>query len=296
LSSDTATLVCPGCRADRAAAARHPGFGDARIWRCDACGTEFASPQPSDDRLREIYSEDYYEPWHLESVDALRAMKAMSFRPIVAVLGDGGAGRVLDVGCATGEFLRAVDGRRFERFGIDLNSAAIETAAAELPDVRFHAGTLDDEPFDGIGFDAITMIDFIEHVRDPERELRMAGERLAPSGRLVISTPRADSLVSKATGRHWPQYREEHLTYFTLAGLSACMQRAGLVITKSFATRKAVTPRYLHGQAMAYPVPVVTPVLEKVWRLVPADRIGPRRLWFGEVTVVAERQAAPSPR
>jgi hypothetical protein len=110
---------------------------------------------------------------------------------------------------------------------------------------------------------------------------------------MVISTPRSDSLVSKATGRHWPQYREEHLTYFSLAGLSACLQRAGLVITRSFATRKAVTPRYLYGQATAYPVPVVTPVLNRVWRLVPADRIGPRRLWFGEVTVVAERQASP---
>jgi 2-polyprenyl-3-methyl-5-hydroxy-6-metoxy-1,4-benzoquinol methylase len=263
------------------------------IWRCEACLTEFASPQPSNDRLSEIYSDAYYEPWHLESPDVLRTMKAMSFQPVIGVLDAVGARRVLDVGCATGEFLRALDRDRIETFGVDLNGAAIDKASAELPTTRFHAGTLADEPFGATVFDAITMIDFIEHVRDPETELRLAGSRLAPGGRLVISTPRTDSFTSKLTGRHWPQYREEHLTYFSLAGLAACLQRSGLVLVDSFATRKAVTPRYLYAQAVAYPVPVVTPLLERIWRFVPADRIGPRRLRFGEVTVVAERQSAP---
>ena len=105
-------------------------------------------------------------------------------------------------------------------------------AAAALPDAAFHAGTLADDPFGDERFDAITMIDFIEHVRDPEAELRLAGDRLAPGGRLLISTPRADSTVARATGRYWPQYREEHLTYFSLAGLAAVLQRAGLVVVR----------------------------------------------------------------
>jgi hypothetical protein len=28
-----------------------------------------------------------------------------------------------------------------------------------------------------------------------------------------------------------------------------------------------------------------------MWRALPLDKLGPRRLWFGEMTIVAERQA-----
>ena len=248
-------------------------------------------PQPPDERLAEIYSADYYEPWHLESPEALRAMKAKTFAPVIREIEATAGRRVLDLGCATGEFLRTLDPDRHDLFGVDLNVDAIAQAAEGIPRGHFHSGTLADAPFPNERFDAITMIDFIEHVRDPESELRMAGERLADNGRIIISTPRSDSVVARMTRKVWPQYREEHLTYFSLSGLSACMQRAGLVITSSFPTRKAVTPAYIYGQALAYPLPVVTPIIKAAWRVLPVDRIGPRRLWFGEMTVVAERQS-----
>lgn len=296
MSSETIRAVqsCPGCRAADFEPAPHPGFDGAAIHRCRACGTEFCSPQPSDERLSEIYSPEYYEPWHLESPEALRSMKSMSFDPLIREIELGAGRKVLDVGCAMGEFLRALDRPGFDLFGVDLNTAAIDRATAAIPGASFHAGTLADDPFGDTQFDTITMIDFIEHVRDPETELRLAGARLAPGGRLLISTPRADSSVARTTRRFWPQYREEHLTYFSLSGLAAALQRSGLVVVRSFPTRKAVTPTYIYGQAMAYPLPVVTPVAKAMWRALPLDRIGPRRLWFGEMTIVAEQQAPPT--
>lgn len=293
MSLDSAPRACPGCRAAVSETARHPGFGTARIRRCCACGTEYASPQPSDERLSDIYSAEYYDAWNLESPEVLRKMKAMSFQPLVREIEHCRARQILDVGCAHGEFLRSIDGLGAELFGVDRNEAAIAAAQTAVPHAEFHAGTLEDEPFGDKRFDAITMIDFIEHVRDPEGELRHAASRLAPAGRVLISTPRRDSTVARMTGRNWPQYREEHLVYFSLAGLSAALQRAGLVITRTFPTRKAVTPAYVYGQATIHPLPVVTPVAKAMWRTLPLDKFGPRRLWFGEMTVVAERQAEP---
>ena len=285
-------ISCPGCRALASAAGHHPGFGASRIVRCDACGTEFSLPQPTDERLAEIYSAEYYEPWHHEDPESLQTMKTMTFAPVVREIERFGGRRILDLGCATGEFLKGLDSAGLDLFGVDLNAEAIARAIEAVPHGTFHCGTLADHPFSTERFDAITMLDFVEHVRDPETELRLACQRLADHGRLIISTPRMDSNVARATRRYWPQYREEHLTYFTRSGLSACLQRAGLVITSSFATRKAVTPAYVYGQALAYPLPLVTPIIRAAWRHLPVDSLGPRRLWFGEMTVVAERQSA----
>ena len=130
---------CPGCRAVGSDPARHPGFGAAGIHRCRACGTEFASPQPSDERLSEIYSAEYYDAWHIESPEALRSMKALSFAPLVEEIERGGGTKVLDVGCARGEFLRTIDRPGYELFGVDRNAAAIDAAAIAVPSAAFHA-------------------------------------------------------------------------------------------------------------------------------------------------------------
>jgi len=91
----------------------------------------------------------------------------------------------------------------------------------------------------------------------------------------------------------WPQYREEHLTYFTRAGMATALRAAGLSISEVVTTRKAVTPAYIYGQATALPIPVVTPIITAAYNHLPVQGLGPYRMWFGEMTVVAERASAP---
>jgi 2-polyprenyl-3-methyl-5-hydroxy-6-metoxy-1,4-benzoquinol methylase len=264
-------------------------FGDAALWRCLTCGTEFLFPQPTDQRLGEIYSDDYYAPWHLETPQQLTRMKQMSFRSILAEVGETDATTVLDLGCANGDLLSLVDRPNVQLFGVDLNSRAIDRARERLPDASFHAGTLADEPFPGTQFDVVTMVDFIEHVRDPEDELRRVAGRLSPTGRVIVSTPRVGSVVQRLTGRSWPQYREEHLTYLSLPGIETLFGRVGLEALSVRSTRKAITPAYVYRQALAYPLSVVTPIARFVYERLPARGLGPFRVWFGEMTVVARR-------
>ena len=96
-----------------------------------------------------------------------------------------------------------------------------------------------------MSLDAIMMFDFIQHVRDPEHEVRAAVEHLADGGRMLISTPRVDAATRRITRRAWPQHRQEHLMYFTAVGIHALMQRAGMVATRLTSAKKILTPTYL---------------------------------------------------
>ena len=285
---------CPACGSEVIEVVRSSVWGAVALLSCDRCGTEFVDPQPSDERLAEIYSPDYYEPWNYERPEVVKVMKQLTFEPALIAAGLAPGARLLDVGCATGDLAALASTKGFEAFGIDLNEAAIARAREAVPNGRFHVGLLDDEPFDGVRFDAITMFDFIEHVRDPEHEVRAAVRRLADGGRLVISTPRVDSLTRRLTGRAWPQYREEHLTYFSAIGIRALLQRAGMVVTRLTSTKKMLTPAYLYGQAVAYPIPVATPLIKATWRYLPLPKHRPIGLRFGEMTVLAQRRREPS--
>ncbi len=113
------------------------------------------------------------------------------------------------------------------------------------------------------------MIDFLEHVRDPASELDRACGRLVATGRVVVSTPCVDSFARRALGRHWPQYRGKHLTFFSREGLRALLRRSGLEPIAEHPTRKAITPAYAYGQSRAYPIPVASTVTNVSYRALP---------------------------
>ncbi len=233
---------CPACRGYSTSTVRSGLWPGVDLHRCSGCGTEFVDPQPSDERLAEIYGPAYYEPWHHESAENVRVSKELTFAPILAAAELMQGQRLLDVGCATGQFLGLAARAGLNVYGVDLNADAIDAARLAVPEASFHTGTMADEPFPGEQFDAVMMVDFIEHVRSPEQELTMIAQRLAPQGKIVISTPRVDSGVRRLTGKYWPQYREEHLTYFSASGMHALMQRIGFHHQQSRTNEEDVDP------------------------------------------------------
>jgi 2-polyprenyl-3-methyl-5-hydroxy-6-metoxy-1,4-benzoquinol methylase len=284
---DDSARQCPACSSASTTRLRIGVFGPCALHRCDACGSEFVHPQPTDERLRRIYGADYYKPWTVESGETVDAIKRATFAPMLEACRITAGSTVLDVGCATGSFLAEAARRGARVYGIDLNPEAINEARERVPQATLHVGVAADQPFPGVDFDAIVMIDFLEHVRDPAAELRTIAAWMKPDSRLVISTPRVDSPLHRALGRHWPQYREEHLTYLSRSGLTTLLGRCGLRVERVTATRKVLTLAYAYGQAVAYPVPVMTQLTSAAYNLVPALRHRPLRVSLGEMTVVA---------
>lgn len=97
---------------------------------------------------------------------------------------------VLDVGCGTGQNVTLRLARRFPQIqflGVDEDQPSIVAARAQAsPNARFEvsgSGT------DAGQFDLVVCSEVLEHVEDPPAFLLWLRERVAPGGRLILTTP-----------------------------------------------------------------------------------------------------------
>ncbi len=132
--------------------------------------------------------------------------------------------RILDVGAGTGHLGRSLRAR--------LPQASItciergEELAARLRDDGFEVlSDLADLPT-GSAFDAVLLIEVIEHVPDPVAFLRRLAAHLAPGAHLFLTTPCGELRTgSRKTNAY---ETPEHVHFFTQRSLTQAIRRAGL--------------------------------------------------------------------
>lgn len=103
-----------------------------------------------------------------------------------------GPGKILDVGCGSGSFLKECQQAGWEVFGIDPSKAAIQTAK-EKYDLNLIEGFFESHQFENT-FDCIVFIG-IEHMQNPMECLQKAVSLLNRDGIIFFEAPNADSLL-----------------------------------------------------------------------------------------------------
>ena len=124
--------------------------------------------------------------------------------------------RILDAGCATGDFL-AFARTTFDMWGLDVSEFAVEQARRKNPgiDHQIHAGFVEQQAYSPASFDAIVLWDVLEHLWDPVSTCRSLLDALRPGGYFVISTPNIGAGVARLMGRRWAFMTvPEHLGFF----------------------------------------------------------------------------------
>jgi 2-polyprenyl-3-methyl-5-hydroxy-6-metoxy-1,4-benzoquinol methylase len=150
----------------------------------------------------------------------------------------GRAGRVLDVGCASGYLARRLRSCGATVVGVDLDEAAAEEARPFCQEVLVGDVESMELPFEPASFDAVVCGDLIEHLRDPQRFLERVRPLLRADGRLVLTTPNVANWAMRL-GLLFGRFRygdrgildRTHAHLFTRKTLAECLEDAGYRIT-----------------------------------------------------------------
>lgn len=136
-------------------------------------------------------------------------------------------GRLLDLGCGSGELLKLAEEHGYVVTGVDFSGSSLQAARSlyGLQDLRESfiedfLRTTDEQ------FDVIWLFSVLEHVDNPHELVSLISRRLAPGGYFVCTVP--------SNGR-WPRWFDDtvdtpphHLTLWSEPALRRCLTDAGL--------------------------------------------------------------------
>lgn len=288
------TSTCPACGPNGGANLLAGTVKTHPLMRCPTCGLQRLDPQPDDRTLTEIYQREYYDAWGIrEDAESTRALKRATFASLLIGLPTqpGVTPKLLDCGAATGYLMEEAKALGMEPYGIELSEFGAARIAEKFGQSRVFRGPFDDAEFVGVDrdfFDVITMIDFIEHVRDPVATLAKAYTLLRPGGSLVVLTPNAGSLSRRLMGRRWLHYKIEHLFYFTKTSLQKSLSQVGFNGIRIGQAWKTMNLHYVAHQLSQYPHPLLSPIVTLLHRLGPPRlRKAMFRVSFGELLATA---------
>ncbi len=244
------SLICPLCGSS--ATALYAQKNNHDVYSCASCGFLFVSPLPES---VEVYDASYFsgaeKGFGYVDYDADKVPMIPTFNSYLELIKRAGIekGTLLDIGAATGFFMSLAQEKGFEVSGIEVSDYAAEKGRKKGLNIQtgelalFPQGT----------FDVVTMLDVIEHTRNPKATLLEARRLLKIGGLLVINTPDAGSLVARTFGKRWHLIvPPEHLHYFSKKNMTEQLRQMGFEICVETTIGKQFTFKYIFKTLYAW--------------------------------------------
>ncbi len=140
---------------------------------------------------------------------------------------DANPGRVLEVGCNTGNFLRRFQNGDTRLYGVDLNRRPLGLLKQRALDAFVTVADGVDLPFRPESFDLVLAVDVAEHVEDDRRILNQIHEILRDKGKCLVCVPAYQWLF----GQHDVLFG--HVRRYTRRVLVSRLESVGFTVLRS---------------------------------------------------------------
>ena len=265
---------CPVCKSKQASTIFcKNGFEHVRCFSCDMV---YVSPVLTDEKVYAFYqNEDSYTSVLMNDLQVTMDFKKFHYGLDLIEEIVPQKGKLLDIGCGPGAFLKVAKEREWDVRGLEFNRFCIEQLRKdniEVVDVQ-----LKKAGFESNSFQCITLWTVLEHVMEPDDLLSDVASILAPGGVVLILVPNVDSLANRILHERSTTFAgESHVNLFNAKSLTMLLNNNGFETRESetiltrlgtinnylnyedpqFGEGKKVidilTPRYIHDNLMGY--------------------------------------------
>jgi 2-polyprenyl-3-methyl-5-hydroxy-6-metoxy-1,4-benzoquinol methylase len=206
--------------------------------QCNECSFVFTSPVPEPDHIFSYYDSPEYVSHEIKKSSffdrfyALARKRNIRFKYKV-VTQFKTPGKLLDVGCGTGELLKYFKDNNWYSIGIE----PVEKARSFAKDT-YSLDVFDEKQlhlFDTQYFDVITLWHVLEHVYDLNRRIEELKRILKPDGVLIIAVPNINSYDAAYYGQYWGALDvPRHLYHFSQKTMSLLLENHRFKVVKTY--------------------------------------------------------------
>ena len=193
---------------------------DLDIYQCSGCGLVQLTNEPVS-----YYKEVIRAAAFSEEMREFRLKQFENFVEKYNLYGK----KVLEVGCGKGEYLSLMNESGVEAHGIEYSQESVDYCVSSRLNVSKKYIESDKDSIQGSPFEAFFIMNFFEHLPDPNTALKGIANNLTDDGIGLIEVPNFNMIIQK---KLFSEFINDHLFYFTKDTLEAALVHNGFEIVE----------------------------------------------------------------
>lgn len=225
---------CPVCDSEQTIAMfEKDGF---HYVKCSNCSMVYMNPHLNQAATYAFYNSNVNAIYNETKFDTVSSSTVLDDKinfenlDIIDQHGKGKRGKILEIGCAKGNFLTKAKERGYQVYGVELNEKNCQIARKSLGNTIYNKDLFNIH-FENEMFDVIYMRDVIEHITNPKPFLAELSRIAKPGSLLFIETHNIDGLIHHIVReKHTVIFGFEHPLHWSPKSLGNALEQNGFKV------------------------------------------------------------------